>query len=84
MLSKKTVLVVPCTNFACYVHFAAQQRWADCNILRSRSSPEFSKLSPSPTAVQTFFEIKSPSPNKVQKINKIQLFNSKYHAILLH
>jgi len=31
-----------------------------------------------------FKKIKSPSPNKVQKINEIQLFNDKYHAILFH
>jgi len=31
-----------------------------------------------------FFEIKSPSPNKVQKINKMQRFNNKYHALLVH
>ena len=30
----------------------AEQRWADCHILRSRSSREISKLSPSPTIVQ--------------------------------
>ena len=47
-----------------------QQRWADCHILRSRSSREFSKLSPGPTTVQTCFEIKNSSPNKLQKIKK--------------
>jgi len=31
-----------------------------------------------------FFKIKSPSPNKVQKVNKIQRFNNKYHAILFY
>ena len=34
---------------------SANQRWADCQILRSRSSPDFLKLSPSPTTVQKFF-----------------------------
>ena len=51
--------------------FTVKQRWADCHILRSRSSSELSKLSPSPTLVQKVYEIQNPSPNKAQKINKI-------------
>ena len=51
------------------------QRWADCNILRPRSNPEFSNFSPSPTKVQNFVTIWSPSRNKIQKIGKLQLFN---------
>jgi len=34
------------------------QRWADYHILRSRSSPDFLELSPSPTTVQKFFKSK--------------------------
>jgi len=36
---------------------ALRQRWADCQILWSRSSPDFSKLSPSPNTVQKFFQM---------------------------
>jgi len=32
-----------------------RQKWADCNILRSSSSHEVSKHSPSPTSVQISF-----------------------------
>ena len=39
-----------------------QQRWEDCHILRSRSSPDILKLSRSPTTVQNFFSnVKSKS-----------------------
>ena len=35
---------------------SAGQRWADCHILRSRFSPDFLELSPSPTTGQKFFK----------------------------
>ena len=37
---------------------SAGQRWADYHILRSRSSPDFLELSPSPTTVRKFFKSK--------------------------
>ena len=56
-------------NPGCHV-FGQQQRRADCHILRSRSSPEFLKLSPSPAIVQNnlrYYQSKSNySPNNSQ------------------
>ena len=40
---------------------SADQRWADCHILRSRSSHDFLKLTSSPTTVQKFFKCKAKS-----------------------
>jgi len=67
-----------------YFIMTQPQRWVDCHIFRSRSSPDFWKLSPSPTAVQKIFQIKSPSPDEVQNIWKMQLFYSKNAAFLFH
>jgi len=45
---------------------SADQRWADYHILRSRSSPDFLELSPSPTTIQKIFNSKW-----IQKIGKM-------------
>jgi len=58
------------------------QRWADCHILRSSSSPEFLKLIPSPNIDQNNKKLKSKS--KVQKFSKMQLFIDNNYAILVH
>ena len=45
-MSELTLTIKTCSH---------KQIWAACDILRSRSSPNFLKLTPSPTTVQNFF-----------------------------
>ena len=52
---------------------SAGQRWADYHILRSRSSPDFFELSPSPTTIQKFFKSKW-----IQKIEKMHNKNAPF------
>jgi len=60
------------------------QRRVDSHILRSRPSPEFSKLSLSPTIDQKVYEIKIQVQIKSKKINKLQVFNDKNYTIHFH
>ena len=56
---------------------------SDCHILRSRSSPDFLKLSPSPTTVQTIFKYKVQVHMTSKKL-KMQPFHNKNFPFLFH
>ena len=62
VLTKKSELTL--TIKAC----SHKQIWADSHILRSRSSPNFLKLSPSPITVQNFFQLSGPSPKHLKNV----------------
>ena len=79
-------LILPAFFFSLFIYFTSvaalpglpgNQRWADCHILRSRSSPDFLKLSPSPTTVQIFFKYKVQVQMKSNKLEKRSLFATK-------
>ena len=65
-------------------NMTVRQRWADCDILPSRSCLRFLKLSPSPTTVQNFFQLQSPNPIKITNNWKMQPFHQKNAAFLFH
>jgi len=59
---------------------APHQRWSDCQILRSRSSPDFLKLSPSLTAVQKLFSnVKSKSKLRSKNLKNAAFSQQKCH-----
>jgi len=71
------LILSPAVVFQRFWKSDKRQRWADCHILRSRSSPDLSRLSTSPITIPKIFKRKVQVQMKPKKLEKCIFFTTK-------